>query len=38
MPFLLRGLRPRIERELGAELAAAILVENPKRAFAVAWR
>jgi 5-phospho-D-xylono-1,4-lactonase len=38
MPFLLRGLRPRIERELGAALATAILVENPKRAFAADWR
>jgi 5-phospho-D-xylono-1,4-lactonase len=38
MPFLLRGLRPRIERELGEALATAILVENPARAFAVDWR
>jgi predicted metal-dependent phosphotriesterase family hydrolase len=37
MPFLLGGLRPRIERELGGPLAGAIFVENPKRAFAVAW-
>jgi 5-phospho-D-xylono-1,4-lactonase len=37
MPFLLRGLRPRIERELGDALAAKILVNNPARAFAVEW-
>jgi 5-phospho-D-xylono-1,4-lactonase len=34
MPFLLRVLRPRIERELGGELAHAIFVANPARAFA----
>ncbi|MDF2704359.1 MAG: phosphotriesterase [Nonomuraea muscovyensis] len=38
MPFLLSGLRPRIERELGPELASAIFTENPARAFAVRWR
>ena len=38
MPFLLNGLRPRIERELGDALATKILVENPARAFAVDWR
>ncbi|SHH05547.1 phosphotriesterase family protein [Streptoalloteichus hindustanus] len=38
MPFLLTGLRPRIERELGADVAAAILTRNPARAFAVDWR
>ncbi|GLY74544.1 phosphotriesterase family protein [Actinoallomurus iriomotensis] len=38
MPFLLGGLRPRIERELGAALATAIFVENPSRAFAARWR
>ncbi len=37
MPFLLSGLRPRIERELGEALAAAILVQNPQRAFAAEW-
>jgi 5-phospho-D-xylono-1,4-lactonase len=37
MPFLLTGLRPRIEGELGAELATRILVENPARAFAADW-
>jgi predicted metal-dependent phosphotriesterase family hydrolase len=37
MPFLLSGLRPRIERGLGEALARAILVENPQRAFAAEW-
>ena len=34
MPFLLRTLRPRIEQELGAHVAAAIFLGNPARAFA----
>jgi predicted metal-dependent phosphotriesterase family hydrolase len=38
MPFLLGGLRPRIERELGPRLAAEIFTENPSRAFAAQWR
>ncbi|WP_182899287.1 phosphotriesterase [Microbispora sp. H10830] len=38
MPFLLGGLRPRIERELGPRVASAIFVENPARAFAAGWR
>jgi 5-phospho-D-xylono-1,4-lactonase len=38
MPFLLKGLRPRIEREHSEALATKILVENPARAFAVDWR
>jgi phosphotriesterase-related protein len=38
MPFLLTGLRPRIERELGTDVAAAIFVDNPARAFAANWR
>jgi predicted metal-dependent phosphotriesterase family hydrolase len=38
MPFLLRGLRPRIAREHSEALAAKILVENPARAFAADWR
>jgi phosphotriesterase-related protein len=38
MPFLLSGLRPRIERELGAGIASAIFTENPARAFAAQWR
>jgi phosphotriesterase-related protein len=37
MPFLLSGLRPRIERELGPEAADAIFVRNPARAFAANW-
>ena len=35
MPFLLRSLRPRIERELGEALAHAIFVANPARALAM---
>ncbi|MCP2261684.1 phosphotriesterase-related protein [Streptoalloteichus tenebrarius] len=38
MSFLLTGLRPRVERELGADVATAIFVRNPARAFAVNWR
>ncbi|MGV9775035.1 phosphotriesterase family protein [Streptosporangium sp. NPDC003464] len=38
MPFLLSGLRPRIERELGPDIASAIFTENPARAFAARWR
>ncbi|MFI0444512.1 phosphotriesterase [Actinomadura sp. 6N118] len=38
MPFLLSGLRPRIERELGPDIACAIFTENPARAFAAQWR
>ncbi len=38
MPFLMTGLRPRIERELGTDVAAAIFVDNPARAFAANWR
>ncbi|PPK65240.1 phosphotriesterase [Actinokineospora auranticolor] len=38
MPFLLSGLRPRIERDLGVDTAAMIFVENPARAFAANWR
>ncbi|MBE1461058.1 phosphotriesterase family protein [Kibdelosporangium phytohabitans] len=38
MPFLLRSLRPRIERELGPDIASMILIENPSRAFAANWR
>jgi predicted metal-dependent phosphotriesterase family hydrolase len=37
MPFLLRVLRPRIERELDTQLAHAIFVANPARAFAADW-
>jgi 5-phospho-D-xylono-1,4-lactonase len=38
MPFLLRGLRPRIVREHSEALATKMLVENPARAFAADWR
>ncbi|MEU9480313.1 phosphotriesterase [Streptomyces sp. NPDC048191] len=38
MPYLLRGVRPRLEAELGAELVRRILAEHPGRAFAVDWR
>ncbi|KUL55347.1 phosphotriesterase [Streptomyces sp. NRRL F-4489] len=38
MPFLLAGLRPRIERELGPDVATAVFVTNPARAFAADWR
>jgi hypothetical protein len=34
MPFLLSGLRPRIERELGPDVASTIFIDNPSRAFA----
>jgi len=38
MPFLLSRLRPRIEHELGPDIAAAIFTENPAHAFATQWR
>jgi phosphotriesterase-related protein len=38
MPFLLRGLRPRIERELSPDIAAMIFIDNPSGAFAADWR
>jgi predicted metal-dependent phosphotriesterase family hydrolase len=38
MPFLLNSLRPRIERELGTDIAAAIFTDNPAHAFAAHWR
>ncbi|MEV6430653.1 phosphotriesterase [Nocardia sp. NPDC051463] len=38
MPFLLSGLRPRITRELGPDIATALFVDNPARAFAALWR
>jgi 5-phospho-D-xylono-1,4-lactonase len=38
MPYLLRVLRPRIERELGPMAATAIFVDNPARAFTAQWR
>ncbi|MFE4214411.1 phosphotriesterase [Streptomyces sp. NPDC056844] len=36
MPYLLRGLRPRLVRSLGEELLDAVLVDHPARAFALA--
>ncbi|TPQ22419.1 phosphotriesterase family protein [Streptomyces sporangiiformans] len=38
MPYLLRGVRPRLELALGEDLVERILTENPGRAFAVDWR
>ncbi|MFF4255462.1 phosphotriesterase [Streptomyces sp. NPDC001663] len=38
MPNLLRRVRPRLARELGAELTDRVLTANPGRAFAVEWR
>ncbi|MEU6251118.1 phosphotriesterase [Streptomyces sp. NPDC047043] len=38
MPYLLRRVRPRLARELGAELTDRVLTENPGRVFAVEWR
>jgi predicted metal-dependent phosphotriesterase family hydrolase len=38
VPYLLASLRPRVERELGSEVAQRMLVANPGRAFAVNWR
>jgi hypothetical protein len=38
MPFLLTGLRGRIERERGGALGTRMLVDNPAWAFAVQWR
>ena len=38
MPYLLRGVRPRLALELGEELMDRVLTENPGRAFAVEWR
>ncbi|MEW2522537.1 phosphotriesterase family protein [Actinacidiphila alni] len=38
MPYLLRTLRPRLERELGAEAAEAVFVTNPARALSARWR
>ncbi|MGW7824758.1 hypothetical protein ACWGLF_43500 [Streptomyces puniciscabiei] len=38
VPYLLRGVRPRLAPELGEELMNRVLTENPGRAFAVEWR
>ncbi|MET8451203.1 phosphotriesterase [Streptomyces sp. NPDC005209] len=37
MPYLLRRVRPRLERDLGTELTHRVLTDNPARAFAVDW-
>jgi predicted metal-dependent phosphotriesterase family hydrolase len=37
MPYLLRRLRPTIERELGAAVAAKLFVTDPARGFAADW-
>lgn len=37
MPFLLSALHPRITRELGPDIASAIVTTNPARAFAAHW-
>jgi hypothetical protein len=37
MPFLLRRLRPAIERELGAATATRLFVTNAARAFQADW-
>ncbi|MDJ1132605.1 phosphotriesterase family protein [Streptomyces iconiensis] len=36
--FVARVLRPRIARELGEELARALFLDNPARAFAAHWK
>ncbi|MEU2083226.1 phosphotriesterase [Streptomyces albus] len=38
VPHVTRALRPRIVRELGAEPARRIFVDNPARAFAAHWK
>lgn len=38
IPYLLRTLRPSLEREVGEAAVTKIFVENPARAFAVDWR
>jgi 5-phospho-D-xylono-1,4-lactonase len=38
MPYLLRGVRPRLALELGEELVHRVLTQNPGLAFAVEWR
>ncbi|QMU73188.1 phosphotriesterase [Streptacidiphilus sp. P02-A3a] len=37
VPYLLRRLRPSLEREFGPAVAEQLLVANPARAFAVRW-
>ena len=38
IPYLLTHLRPRITRQLGADVSEAIFTTNPARAFASDWR
>lgn len=38
LPYLLRTLRPRLERELGAAAAEAVFVTNPAQALSADWR
>ncbi len=38
IPYLLRRLRPSLEREFGPAVAEQLLVTNPARAFAVGWQ
>jgi phosphotriesterase-related protein len=38
IPYLLTGLRPRLIRRFGEDLATSVFVANPARAFATAWR
>ncbi|GLW07769.1 phosphotriesterase [Microtetraspora sp. NBRC 13810] len=38
MPYLLGGLRTRLERELGETVVGKLLAGNPARAFAADWR
>jgi phosphotriesterase-related protein len=37
-PYLAGVLRDRVERELGADVARSVFVENPARAFTADWR
>ncbi|MFF7197465.1 phosphotriesterase [Streptomyces sp. NPDC008079] len=37
LPYLLRTLRPRLERELGTAAAEAVFVTNPARALSAEW-
>ncbi|MEU6675087.1 phosphotriesterase [Streptomyces sp. NPDC046925] len=37
MPYLLRGVRPRLELAVGKDVVERMFTENPGRAFAVEW-
>ncbi|MFH8486866.1 phosphotriesterase [Streptomyces longisporoflavus] len=37
LPYLLRGLRPRLELAVGKDVVERMFTENPGRAFAVEW-